>query len=208
MFGVKDGYRENPGPVYFRDDVTLARGIVFQPDVYRMAALLAGLLRRAGGVAVLDVGCGYGGKLASMHAEHPEFEYSAIDYGDNLAWCKQHHTAWGHFYEQDLEEPFVLQDPPDVVICSDVIEHLVNPMPLLASIRATRAHVVWSTPERDVEHGPDHMGPSPNLCHVREWNGPELRALLRLAGFEVLWYGLTRGNDAGEAMATQIVITR
>lgn len=213
-FGTPTEYRENPGPVYFLDDVTETRGIVFQPDVYAMAKLLAGIGK---GIEeplpmILDVGCGWGDKLAALHATEPHWRYIGLDYGDNLAHCREAHP-WGVWIEHDLEGSFALDDLVDVVICSDVVEHLVDPRPLLDSIHEMRdAVVVWSTPERDVqatlEGRARDLGPPRNLCHVREWNGLEFRSLLIAHGFEVQWFGLTRGNDVGDVMGTQIVVAR
>lgn len=206
-FGTPTEYRENPGPVYFLDDVTETRGIVFQPDVYAMAELLASLTAKQD-PRVIDVGCGWGDKLATMQATHREWSYIGIDYGDNLAHCRRQY-GWGNWLNADLEEPaigIVNGWLPDVVVCSDVVEHLVDPMPLLAELANGFAPVVFSTPERDIQNGYDHAGPPPNLCHVREWNGVEFRQLLTDAGLTVRWFGLTRGSDVGEAMATQIVV--
>lgn len=211
-FGTPTEYRENPGPVYFLDDVTETRGIVFQPDVYAMAQLLTQFVADSYRVlhpCVVDVGCGWGDKLQLMHAARPDWHYVGVDYGDNLARCREAHP-WGTFIEIDLEhigDRQINMLDPDIVICSDVIEHVVDPTSLLAALRWSGARaIVVSTPERDVQNGDDHAGPPPNLCHVREWNGVEFRQLLTDAGLTVRWFGLTRGSDVGEAMATQIVV--
>lgn len=208
MYGIKDGYRENPGPVYFTDDVTQDRGIVFQPDVYALAEWAAGYdsdedLRPS----IVDVGCGRADKLAAMRARHPEWEYVGVDYGGNIAWCRENYD-WGEWIDHDLEAEFSVETwTAPVIVCSDVIEHLVDPLPLLASLRkAGPAVVVLSTPERDVQYGPKHIGPSKNLCHVREWNAAELHDLLTGEGFNVRFHGLTRSSDQGWSMATQIVV--
>lgn len=205
-FCIKHGYVENPGPVYFLDDVTSDRGIVFQPDVYTFAEWAAQL---AGIETVIDVGCGWGDKLAALHERHPEWRYVGVDYGDNIAHCREAYS-WGHWIDHDLEEPidlFTRVVGPRVVICSDVIEHLVDPTGLLSTLKQSAAHaIVLSTPERDLQYGYDHMGPSTNLCHIREWNGTELRALLEQAGLTANHVGLTRGSDQGPFMATQLVV--
>lgn len=208
-FGIKGGYRENPGPVYFLDDATTDRGIVFQPDVYTFAAWLVGhgeqvYTSDVYSPAVLDVGCGWGDKLAAMHTAYPWWGYTGVDFGANIAHCRERY-GWGAWIEADLERGLKLGDA-DVVICSDVIEHLADPTALLASLRATGSLIVLSTPERDIQWGYDHVGPSGNLCHVREWNAVELHAFLEDSGFTIHHHGLTRGSDQGWAMATQLVV--
>lgn len=202
MFAIKDGYRENPGPVYFLDDVTETRGLVFQPDVYTLAELLADL---AGARTIVDVGCGWGDKLAGIHERRPEWRFVGIDFDQNIAHCRATY-AWGEWEEMNLEAAN-LNTPGAVVICSDVIEHLVDPRPLVRALRLSGATaIVISTPERDVQHGADHRGPSPNLCHVREWNASEFGAFLTGEGLTVRHQGLTRGHDQSSVMPTQLAI--
>lgn len=208
-YGIKEGYIENPGPVYFHDDVTTTRGIVFQPDVYTFAERLANL---ADGefATIVDVGCGWGDKLAAMHARHPVWEFVGIDYGDNIRHCIETYD-WGRWIDTDLEsiDAFNALDVPmgAHLICSDVIEHLVDPVPLVKALKSARANsIVISTPERDVQYGYDHMGPSQNLCHVREWNAAELKGFLESEGLTVHHIGLTRGNDQSYAMGTILAV--
>jgi 2-polyprenyl-3-methyl-5-hydroxy-6-metoxy-1,4-benzoquinol methylase len=206
-YGIKDGYRENPGPVYFLDDVTATRRIVFQPDVYRLAELVTRQRYDEYEITVVDVGCGQADKLEALKDRQRGWAYVGIDYGANIAACRQRYQ-WATWIEADLEEPLDLTVHWETtVICSDVLEHLVNPNTLLASLRKSEAgKFVFSTPERDVQHGYDHTGPSPNLCHVREWNAAEFHQLLTDAGFNVEYLGLTRGSDQGWAMATQVAV--
>jgi hypothetical protein len=75
-----------------------------------------------------------------------------------------------------------------MVICSDVLEHLYNPLPCLKlthNIVKQSGLVIFSTPERDVLRGKDCIS-SPHPSHVREWNKSEFRELLEYSGFEVL----------------------
>ena len=197
---IKDGYRCNPGPVYFLDD---PKGeIVFQPDVIPHAEALAD---ERGLTKVIDVGCGWADKLAALHDRRPDWDLVGVDYGDNLEHCRQTYD-WGTWLEADLEFRFDLDATDAVVVCSDVIEHLVDPDNLVASLLGSgAAAVVFSTPERDIQHGRKHKGPSPNLCHVREWNLDELGAYLVRSGFTVTESALTRGNNAGDALSTSMV---
>lgn len=150
MYGIKDGYRENPGPVYFTDNVEAERGELFQPDVYAMAELLVQL---CGMDTIVDVGCGQATKLALIRERHPEWRYIGVDYGGNLDVCRARYP-WGEWVEHDLEHHIALSGLRDVgacvTVCSDVIEHLVDPDPLVRSLW-TFAHghgpVVLSTPE-------------------------------------------------------------
>jgi|SRR6185437_1384835 len=201
-FAIKPGYQENPGPVYFLDDVTSTRGLVFQPDVYTLAEFLAEIT----GGEIIDVGCGWGDKLAGIHERHPSWGLLGIDYGDNIAHCRDAYT-WGTWIDADLEEIERIDARGAIVVCSDVVEHLVDPRPLLHALRDSQATaIILSTPERDVQHGAHHNGPSPNLCHVREWNVAEFREFLTGEGLNVRHQGLTRGHDQSWIMPTQLAI--
>lgn len=202
-FNIKKGYRENPRPVYFLDD---PKGdITFQPDVIPRAEALAiehGLDR------LIDVGCGWADKLAALHERQSEWDLTGVDYGDNLEHCRATYD-WGTWEEVDLETPFRLEADGAVIVCSDVIEHLADPTEMLASFRRSEPEfIVFSTPERDVQYGPDHRGPSPNLCHIREWNLGELYGYITASGFHIEEAGLTRGNDKGPALVTSLIIAR
>ena len=204
---IKRGYVENPVPAYFVDDVTQDRGLVFQPDVYPFAeALILEAATRPmvpmtaqppGPIEplIVDVGCGRADKLARLYAQHPEWRFVGVDYGPNIEWCRAN-RSWGEWLDVDLEKPHDLAAEGGIVIASDVVEHLQDPLPMLDAIRRSGcAAAVLSTPERDANYGPGHMGPPTNPCHVREWNLAEFGALLGRQGFAVTHLGLTRSVD-------------
>lgn len=200
-FHIKDGYRTNPIPVYFLDDPK--GGITFQPDVIPYAEAIA---EGFGITRLIDVGCGWADKLAALHERRPTWDLVGIDYGDNLTYCQQTYD-WGTWLEADLESITELDGRDAVIVCSDVIEHLADPTAMLEAFRTSdAAAVVFSTPERDIQHGVTHMGPSPNLCHIREWNLDELQAYIAASGFQVIAAELTRGNDVGPALSTSLVV--
>lgn len=192
---VKQGYRHRADPEYafdVEDD-----GVLWQPDVYPEAARLAELL---GASCIVDVGCGAGGKLASLR---PRFDVIGIDLpGPNLDLGRARHPEI-EWIEHDVESCLPLPVPDvvltnSVVVCSDVIEHLRRPERLLRKLRSAldvaRA-VVLSTPERDLTWGTNHNGPPPNPAHVREWTMDELAAFLDEMGFPHRSITLTRSND-------------
>ena len=188
---IKDGYVPREFPEYCwkspGDGTTQAPqedGITWQPEVYPFAAENA---ERLGCKTIIDLGCGNATKLARLYRQHPDWTFVGVDYGPNLEWCRHNH-GFGIWREADLEreaslclEDGLIRD--SIVVCADVIEHLMNPNPLLGMIHGMLIQgskaVVLSTPERDLTYGIGHFGPSPNLCHVREWNVEEFRARTR-----------------------------
>jgi hypothetical protein len=198
------GYRSRAQPSYFVDDLA---GVVYQPDVYPLAARYGALV---GASTLVDVGCGRAAKL--LEAAGP-LETIGIDVGDNLAWCRAHHPA-RRWLECDLDRPHRLPVPAAVLegavlVCSDVIEHLGQPEHLLCALRAALGHaraLVLSTPERDLTRGLADPGPPANACHIREWNLPELVRLLEHHGLPPRRVGLTRSDDRSSVMHTTLVV--
>ena len=205
--GLPAAYRCREVPDYFVDSVASDHEVEWQPDVYPAAARLA---RSFGCDVLIDVGCGQARKLV---AQAPQFQIVGIDYGANIEHCRRTHGV-GSWLEADLERALPLPLPAallarSVVICSDVIEHLIDPMPLLAILKRLLrdcAAVVLSTPDRSRTNGPDHRGPSHNTSHTREWNADELQRLLQHAGFDVALVTHTRSNDAKPDLATIFVV--
>jgi hypothetical protein len=198
-------YRIRPVPEYYADTPT---NVTWQPDVYPEARRIAGIV---GASTIIDIGSGNGDKLAALH---PEFAIVGLDIGVNLDHVRAAHPQ-GTWLEHDLEHPGAL--PLDatlladsVIVCADVIEHLMQPEHLLTKLgdafERGAAAVLLSTPDRDRTWGPNHVGPPPNPCHVREWTLDELGALLDRAGFGHGDLELTRSNDAESRLATSLAI--
>lgn len=202
QYFLKPGYRSRSAPEYFVDEELNA---VWQPDVYPEAAALA---RRLGAGSIVDVGCGTAGKLAALH---PEFAVVGIDYGPNIEKCRERYD-FGTWVEVDLDrdDSLLVDDFQDaVLVCADVIEHLVNPERTLRLLRGAldggaRA-LLLSTPERELYNEPGHPGPPPNSAHVREWALDELRQFMASEGLDG-FLGLTRSNDVMPYMQTILAV--
>lgn len=206
---IRSGYRSREQVEYFLDETDDA--VTWQPDVYPYAAARA---KELGRDVVIDIGCGRAGKLASLAYEHPAWTFIGVDFGDNLVWCRDNHP-FGEWIEVDLESAERLPIPStlvrrSIVVCSDVIEHVTNPMPALSLIRGLlmegSAAVVLSTPARECRSGYDAPGPPRNPSHVREWASDEFRALLKASGFEIHYAGLTRSDDFSNGLSTQLIL--
>jgi SAM-dependent methyltransferase len=183
---------------------------VWQPDVYGEAAALAA---RAGITRVVDFGCGSGEKLVRFFGGG-KYQLFGVDFGGSLELARRRSTSvtwidcnlglWG-----DLSDVVARLETrgPQLLIASDVIEHIFDPRPLVATLRALLAghpgsRAVVSTPDRYRTHGADSAGPPANRCHVREWTLPELARALRAAGLRSVRQGYTRANLEDRVRAT------
>jgi len=153
----------------------------YQSHVYDWAERL---IRRAGFTRVLDVGCGVATKLERSIAPTGA-TIVGIDQPSAVANCNRLDRT-GTFLEVDLEKPsFEPDEPFDLVIFADVVEHLVNPAPAMAMIQRVVARdglVLISTPERNRRRGRT-CRKSEKPEHVREWAQNEFVRFVKSCGF-------------------------
>ena len=204
-YDLPAAYVSRAKPVYYAD--TPDDGLTWQPDVYPTAAEIARSLKCD---TLVDIGCGQARKLSVLH---PEFKLIGIDYGGNMEHCRSK-FPFGTFLEADFEDISMLPLPArvlknSVVICSDVIEHLVDPRSLMEAFRQVLKDapaLVVSTPDRERTWGRTHMGPPPNPAHIREWTLAELSALFVREGFTLAAATHTRSNDGSPDLATIMLV--
>ena len=82
---------------------------------------------------------------------------------------------------------YVSEIPFDIIVSSDVIEHLADPTNYLWLIKenlSKQGIAIITTPERDFLYGTGCMK-SGNDSHVREWSGNEFKSYLNSFGFSV-----------------------
>jgi SAM-dependent methyltransferase len=203
------GYTQRVPPEYFTDIDD--SGIIWQPDVYPETLALA---RRHDRTVIIDLGCGRAGKLVALREQNPDLDIIGVDFGPNIDWCREHLPV-GRWLDADLESATTLPLDPDViarsvVVCSDVLEHLVDPRPAMRLICWLLDHgaacAVLSTPARDKRAGAEHLGPPFNPSHVREWTQGEFRAFVARFPVAVERFELTRSDDGGGGLTTQLIV--
>ena len=116
----------------------------------RQARMLAGVLRDANGPAVvLDVGCGDGAALAATAAaQHPHHQFAGIDWSADALRQAQKRALTVVRGAVETHLP-VADGAADVVIMSELIEHLVDPDGALEEVRRVLrpgGHLLLSTP--------------------------------------------------------------
>ncbi|MBA4783777.1 MAG: glycosyltransferase family 2 protein [Rhizobiales bacterium] len=202
---IPDDYRSRESVHYFDDVAFLDGDVIHQPEVYDAADYL---LKAGGRRTIIDIGCGNGRKLKKVGAER----HIGIDFGPNIDFCRKYYGTWGEWHEQDLTQPDCVQwaelaDHTALVVCADVVEHLLDPTPLLALLAACYqrgAQVLTSTPDR--VRGRDHKGPPPNPSHIREWALDEYTALLKAVGLPSVFAGYTINNSQAREPKTIVTL--
>jgi SAM-dependent methyltransferase len=101
----------------------------------RQARLLAGILRDRGGPAViLDLGCGDGAALAVAATQNPQHRFAGIDWSADA--LRQARARGLTVVRGTIETRLPVADgAADVVIMSELIEHLVDPDGAVAEVR-------------------------------------------------------------------------
>lgn len=196
QYCIKPEYRaRSSAPTFEGDDPgvywtewRLAMSKRYQYHVYERAHAL---YQEFGYRSVLDVGCGPGTKVGMLF-DDADADITLIDQ-PTIVPVAENVVPHAKALAADLETIDV--DVPrafHLIICADVIEHLLNPIPCLHFIRDHLDQdgvAVISTPERDVVRGQD-CTESPKAEHVREWNRDEFGRLLEREGFQIISHEL------------------
>lgn len=118
------GYQSRSQPEWNDHQEIAVSGIVYQQAVYDLAVEMA---HRHKASSMIDIGCGFAEKLMRTRLQP-----CGVDIAKNIEVCRSlyPHDQW---IAVDLEQEFPMftLDQPTVVICADVVEHLVCPDVLL-----------------------------------------------------------------------------
>jgi len=167
---IKEGYV--PRSEYVQN-IQIESDDKFQDEVYKKAREI---LDKHKYRKVLDIGCGSSFKLIKYFRDKP---FVGLDLEPNLSWLKETYPYFDYRLS-DYDSP--LEDEFDLVICSDVIEHVLDPDQMINFINSIDfKHLVISTPERNIiqqvqrqmDWDVEENGPPANVCHVREWTKDE-----------------------------------
>ena len=190
-FFIHEGYVHRDVPEYF-DDTKNSEG--WQNEVYQYAWEIA---ERYDLRTVLDFGCGSGFKLMKYFRDRSTI---GLDVEETYAvLCRRYPER--QWRVADLSSEVVFH--ADLVIASDVIEHLLDPDTLLRFIaRSEASYAVLSTPDRNLMRIGTHNGPPQNPAHLREWSMAEFHAYLSRS-FEVVEHFIS-----STAQATQCALVR
>jgi SAM-dependent methyltransferase len=140
----------------------------------------------AGPARILDIGCGQGDLAAELRVAYPRAEICGIDYSQAGVDSAKRKVPDGEFLAKDLIADATV--PPDLAgwathaVCSEVLEHLDDPLALLrnsAGYLAGGCRLVVTVPGGPMSAFDRHIG------HRQHFTPDSLRDLLIQAGYEV-----------------------
>jgi len=139
------------------------------------------------GRRLLDVGCGNGALLAKIAQQFPAVHLQGIE-GSAEAVARAPQILQGKIIRQDLSNGFSLDGEQfDIIVCSEVLEHIADYHPTLASIAAhTRpgGHVLITVP-----HAMRYWSKADEFAgHYRRFEFNQLREEMQECGLEPLHY--------------------
>lgn len=192
-YHIKDNYKINETNVtndnvsqgQYWDKSRMVSAEVYQFPVYQF---VSDYIKKHKIDKVIDIGCGVARKLIHINSENPTTNIIGIDQVDPISYCKKTYD-FGEWYSDDFENSTLGDEvKSDLILSSDVIEHLINPDLLLDYIKTKlnkSGTIILSTPERDLLRGKG-CNYSPNKHHIREWNFKEFEDYLESRGLEIV----------------------
>jgi SAM-dependent methyltransferase len=156
--------------------------------------LIASRLRRylKTGTSVLDMGCGHAGLLARLSSDFPSGHFAGCDISRNvIARNKVQHPEMGFFAADVTAEEFAGQAAGalgrsgfDIVISSEVIEHVENDAALLRNAVAALSpggYLILTT-----QSGPRYRVDFELLHHLRHYDRAALEDMVKSAGLDIV----------------------
>jgi 2-polyprenyl-3-methyl-5-hydroxy-6-metoxy-1,4-benzoquinol methylase len=187
-YHIKESYVHNLNNKDF-DDTELTDQ--WQKEVYEFAEKV---FKDNNFQSVLDIGTGSGYKL--MKHFH-NYKTLGIDIPKTVEFLKNKYP------NKDWSDNFESKKGYDLIISSDVIEHIPNPDILLDLIANCEPKLILlSTPDRSLMYNTEHNGPPSNSSHVREWNMEEFKNYIETK-FDILDHFISNKKQA-----TQVILCK
>jgi 2-polyprenyl-3-methyl-5-hydroxy-6-metoxy-1,4-benzoquinol methylase len=191
MYCIKAGYH-HAGKVETYDD--RFNKDEWQRGVYETACLL---LHKTQGKSVIDTGCGSAYKLIDLFGK---FHTTGIELEKTYQWLLEKYPL-NNWLSYEHTDPSQLEC--DLLICSDVIEHVKVPDEMMDFLqRINFKWLVISTPERNSVRGKNDFGPPENVSHFREWNN------LEFVNYISKWFQVNEQIISTDKSVSQILICK
>lgn len=157
-------------------------------QIYRRQLVLGALAldRAPRPVRLLELGSGQGDFARDLLAQHPEIELCGLDLAMTGVEIARRKVPRASFFQQDFTRPITIPEPyrgwATHAVCSEVLEHLDDPMAALrnlAPLLAPGCRLVITVPAGPMSAFDRHIG------HRAHFSPSRLAATLQGAGFEI-----------------------
>jgi hypothetical protein len=183
-YSIKEGYKVRLNNMFYNDTGMKDE---WQKEVYVYARQQFDIHKLT---SVWDIGTGSGFKLLKYFND---VKTLGTDLTPTVDWLKKTYP------DKEWSDSFDVFHGYDMIICSDVIEHIPDPDPLLDTIEAANPKlIVFSTPDRML-FPKGHDGPPDNICHVREWTTFEFGDYIS-SRFQVLDHFISNEKQATQCL--------
>lgn len=166
---IKEGYISRTSNIQFDDT---GNHDEYQDEVYLAAHTIAETHHYR---SIGDIGCGSGFKLMKYFQS---YETVGFEIQPTLSFLEGKYPD-RQWKASDFNQP-LSERQFDLIVCADVIEHLIDPNQLLEWIQECNFELlVISTPDRDRllevqgNNPQSQTGPPVNAAHIREWSFDE-----------------------------------
>ena len=145
--------------------------------------------------SILDIGTGSGYKLIKYFSN---FKTLGIDIPSTVSFLKEKYPT------RDWSDSFTPVLTYDMIISSDVIEHIPDPDQLLQLIENCNPKlIVLSTPVRELLYDEFHSGPPKNRSHVREWSMTEFYNYIN-SRFHIIDHFISNSEQATQTILAKL----
>lgn len=142
---------------------------------HRVATIL-NLLARSRANSLIDLGCGNGQLLDEIAKRFPKMKLAGADLSENQVHENRLREPAIEWIAADLQKPVEAHDPFDVVVASEIVEHLDEPEALLrnaASMTRRGGTLILTTQSGMIRETERRVG------HIRHFDAATLDAMLR-----------------------------
>lgn len=133
---------------------------------------------------VAEIGTGSGALIADLKRLPHGYTVCGLDLPKVISECKKRYPDI-EFIEFDAEKDILA--PVDVIIASEIIEHLADDFGFLQRCKMSTNHIILTIPTSNYIGENDH--------HVRAYSKHSMKKLLAIAGFEVIHYHEAAGSQ-------------
>jgi SAM-dependent methyltransferase len=187
-FFIKSNYVINSKEIYYNDTDEEDR---YQKEVYEAAKEL---FDNNNFESVLDIGCGSGYKLVKYFSN---VKTLGLDVERTVNFLQEKYPT------KNWSSNFNPVNGYDLIISSDVIEHIANPDILINLIKDCKPKlIILSTPDRNLLPVEVNNGPPKNLSHIREWSFEEFYQYIGYH-FDIIDHYISNKKQA-----TQVIVAK